>query len=258
MQMTKKSLGQHWLYDKKVLAAIADEAQIKPGEVVLEIGPGTGTLTAELLSRDAKVIAVEKDEALAAKLVTNFGDRLKKLHVGDILEFDLSELPSNYKVVANIPYYLTSNLVRLLSETSNPPNLMVLLVQKEVAERICAGTGQMSVLGVSAQLYHECSLGQVVPADLFTPPPKVDSQVVILKRRPKPLFDNLDEKQFFRIVKAGFSQRRKKLRSSLSGGLSLTKDQADQILNSVGIDKNVRAQELSLSDWHKLQIAYNT
>jgi 16S rRNA (adenine1518-N6/adenine1519-N6)-dimethyltransferase len=250
----KKSLGQHWLYDEETLNYIVGAADVSVGDTVLEIGPGTGTLTKKLLDRGAKVIAVEKDEKLAADLYSHDNLRVAE---GDILKFDLSGLPPGYKVVANIPYYLTSNLLRVLSESSNPPSVMVLLVQKEVAERIAAKAGQMSILSVSVQLYYEPSLGQLVPAKLFTPPPKVDSQVVILQGRSDPLFPrtvlgNKEAREFFKVVKAGFSQRRKKLRGSLSGGLHISKDEADALLQKASIDGDLRAQELSLEQWYKL------
>ena len=172
-----------------------------------------------------------------------------------ILSFDLSTLPKDYIVVANVPYYITSKIVQLLSESHNPPKRAILLVQKEVAERIAAGPGDMSVLGISAQVYAETSLGQLVPAEYFTPPPKVDSQVVVLKRRASPLFGDVAEKQFFRIVKAGFSERRKKLRSSLSGGLCIDKTAVDSLLQELTISQDARAQELSIADWVQLSKA---
>ena len=199
MSLAKKSLGQHWLRDEATLNYIADTAGISQDDIVLEIGPGTGTLTKKLLERGAKVVAVEKDESLATALQ---GSALQVV-AQDILKFDLTQLPPSYKVVANIPYYLTSKLLRTLSESSNSPSLMVLLVQKEVAQRIAASPGQMSILSVSVQLYYQPELGRVIPAVLFEPPPKVDSQVVILKHRPEPLFIDLDTQKFFRIVRWG-------------------------------------------------------
>ena len=251
MNAPKKSLGQHWLKDEPTLSYIADRADISLNDTVLEIGPGLGTLTKHLLGRAKEVMAVELDEALAQKLPSH-----EKLQVvqADILKFDLTNLPPGYKVVANIPYYLTSNLLRVLAESANPPGLMVLLVQKEVAQRIAAQSGQMSILSISVQLYYQPQLGKVVPAELFTPPPKIDSQVVILKRRQKPLFKELDINKFFKIVKAGFSERRKKLRSSLSGGLGISKEEADELLKKAGINPIVPAQELSLESWHSLHL----
>lgn len=247
----KKSLGQHWLKDQATLEAICEAANITSADTVLEIGPGLGDLTRYLVKQAGRVIAVEKDDKLAVNLVHAVPADNLQVNYGDILKFDLNNLPA-YKIVANIPYYLTSNLLRILSESANPPQTMTLLVQKEVAERIAAGPGHMSLLAVSVQLYYIAKLGPVVSAKLFEPPPKVDSQVILLKQRFKPLFYDLDTKAFFRVVKAGFSGRRKKLRSSLAAGLSLTKDQADKLLNSAGIDGSLRAQSLSLNDWHKL------
>jgi len=248
----KKSLGQHWLKDEAALQSICADAELTKKDLVLEIGPGQGDLTGQLQSGAGRVIAVEIDEALAAQLPA--AENLEVVSQ-DILKFDLTQLPPDYKVVANIPYYLTSNLIRVLSESPNPPSRMVLLVQKEVAERLAAPPGRMSLLSVSVQLYYEPQLGRVVPAGLFEPPPKVDSQVIILRRRPRPLFEQLDKRLFFRIVKAGFAGRRKKLRSSLAAGLAVEKSQADQWLEQAKISGDLRAQNLSLSEWHKLYTA---
>lgn len=255
MQLPKKSLGQHWLKDPVALEAITELGEIRPTDTVLEIGPGLGHLTHYLVHQAQHVVAVEFDEALAAQLPANIPASNLQVIRSDILKFDFSSLPSHYKVVANIPYYLTSNLLRVISESPNPPSIMVLLLQKEVAERICAGPGQMSLLSVSVQLYYECELGIIVPADKFEPAPKVDSQAVILRRRTKPLFKSLDNKAFFRIVKAGFAGRRKKLRSSLAAGMQISKPEADELLKKIGIDANQRAQELELEDWYKIYLA---
>lgn len=248
----KKSLGQHWLKDRDVLAGIAGAADIRPTDTVLEIGPGLGTLTSELLKRAEKVVAVELDDQLAAKLPGQFpGKNLEVIHQ-DILEFDLTQLPEGYVVVANVPYYITSKIIQLLMTSSNRPRTTVLLVQKEVAERLAAGPGDMSILAVSAQVYAEVVLDDVVPAEFFTPPPKVDSQVVVLTTRSQPLVDPNEEKKFFRVVKAGFSAKRKKLRSSLSGGLGISKEETERLLAGAGIDPNTRAEDLGLADWKKL------
>jgi len=252
MASPNKSLGQHWLHDRDVLAHIADCADLNENDTVLEIGPGLGTLTSELLRRCNKVIAVEFDAELARKLPAQFpGKNLEVIH-GDILSFDLSRLPANYKVVANVPYYITSKIVQLLMTAANKPSTAVLLVQKEVAERLAAHPGDMSILAVSAQIYAEVTLGDLVPAKLFTPPPKVDSQVVILKTRREPLLSEAIEKDFFRTVKAGFSAKRKKIRSSLAGGLGISKDQAVEYLTRAAIDPDTRAESLSLDDWLRL------
>ena len=259
----KKSLGQHWLHDEQTLRAICDAAEVAAGDAVLEVGPGLGTLTRQLLHRGAQVTAVEFDPTLAAQLPRNLEDgpldatALANLAIvqQDILRFDLTTLPTGYKVVANIPYYLTSNLIRVLCESTNPFSVAAILIQKEVAERVAARPGDMSILSVSAQYYCEVSLGPVVPAALFTPPPKVDSQVLVLHRRVQPLFNNVDTRAFFRVVKAGFSQKRKTLVNALSGGLAISKEDARQLLTAAGIPESARAQALSLQQWHALYLA---
>lgn len=246
-----KSLGQHWLDDQYTLNNIVDSAEISAGETVLEVGPGHGTLTKVLLAKGARVIAVELDKELAYKLSGMNSDNLEVINE-DILDFNLTSIQKNYKVVANIPYYLTSNLIRVLCESANPPDTITLLVQKEVAQRICAKPGEMSVLSISAQVYYECDLGAIVTADKFSPPPKVDSQVVIMVRRKESVLRGVDKKQFFRVVKAGFSNRRKTLVNSLSAGLHLSKEEIVKILNTLSIFTNIRPQELSINQWVEL------
>jgi len=249
----KKSLGQHWLEDEASLEAVCDAGLVHRHDTVLEIGPGKGSLTVKLLDRGARVVAVEKDEELAASLSKEINRPGLEIISGDILQFNLNNLPENYKAVANIPYYLTSNLIRVLCESSNSPKIIALLVQKEVAERICADPGQLSLLGVSAQMYYETFQDKIVPAEFFTPVPKVDSQIVQLVRRPNPLFENIiDDKNLFRVVKAGFSTKRKTLLNSLSGGLVLPKEEVANLLQIAQIKPSVRAQELSLQDWIRL------
>ncbi len=257
MVAPKKSLGQHWLFDQSSLEAMVSAAEIGRGDDVLEIGPGLGTLTDRLLQAGANVTAVEFDQRLAGELQDSFEGYIIEhrltVHNEDILKFDLTTLPANYKVAANIPYYLTSNLLRVLSEASNPPSVIALLIQKEVAERVAAKPGDMSLLSVTTQWYFEPKLGPVVGAELFTPPPKVDSQILTLVRREQPLFPNVDTRHLFRLVKAGFGERRKKLRSSLSSGLRLEKSEVEAKCKAAGIDPNLRAQALSLADWNALQ-----
>ena len=256
--MPNKSLGQHWLKDRLILEAIADCAELTPDDTVLEIGPGLGTLTSVLLSRAEQVTAVEFDPELARKLPGQFPGTNLTVEHADILHFDLTQLVRGYKVVANVPYYITSKIVQTLTESSNPPSITVLLVQKEVAERLAAKPGDMSILAVAAQTYAQVTLGPVVPAEYFTPPPKVDSQVVILKHYAEPLVGEADSKNFFRVVKAGFSAKRKKLRSSLSGGLGLSKPETETLLASAGINPDNRAEELDLNAWKKLSHAFAT
>ncbi|MCL2280272.1 16S rRNA (adenine(1518)-N(6)/adenine(1519)-N(6))-dimethyltransferase RsmA [Candidatus Saccharibacteria bacterium] len=277
---TNKNLGQHWLRDATILADIAGYANLTPNDTVLEIGPGLGTLTSVLAERAGHIVAVEFDRELAEKLISELaGDAprgsaqkcfSKKKFLGadgaagpasdlevvnaDFLQFDLDQLPADYKVVANIPYYITNKIVMKLLTATNKPQLAVLLVQKEVAERLAAAPGKMSVLSVATQLYSTVDLGQIIPAAMFDPPPKVDSQIVILHPHLAGSFlaKDIDEKQFFRVVKAGFSARRKKLRTALSGGLNISVTDAEKLLRSANIDPNLRAQDLSLDDWQNL------
>lgn len=250
--MPNKSLGQHWLKDRLVLEHIADSAEISQDDVVLEIGPGLGTLTSVLLGRAKSVTSVEFDRELARKLPRQFPGKNLTVINDDILQFDLDSLPSGYKVAANVPYYITSKIVEKLMTATNKPSVAVLLVQKEVAERIAARPGDMSILAIAAQIYAEASLGDVVPAEFFTPPPKVDSQVVIFKTRSEPLVATSQEKEFFRMVKAGFSSKRKKLRSSLSGGLGVSKIEAEAMLANANISPDSRAEDLAIEDWLRL------
>jgi len=252
MAAPKKSLGQHWLRDREVLAHIADCADLTDTDTVLEIGPGLGTLTSELLRRSKRVVAVEFDEELARKLPAQFPGKDLRVIQSDILAFDLSQLPAGYKVVANVPYYITSKIVQLLVTAENKPSVAVLLVQKEVAERLAAKPGDMSILAISAQIFADVTLGDVVPAALFTPPPKVDSQVVVLKLRDQPFLTDISEKDFFRVVKAGFSAKRKKLRSSLAGGLGISKDEAEELLQKARVNPQARAESLRLEEWADL------
>jgi 16S rRNA (adenine1518-N6/adenine1519-N6)-dimethyltransferase len=252
LPFAKKSLGQHWLTDSDTLQAMCDAADVSVDDTVLEIGPGLGTLTELLVKRTHKVIAVEFDEKLTRELPARVTAENLEVIQSDILSFDLTKLPAGYKVVANIPYYLTSNLIRVLSESANPPAQAALLVQKEVAERVVAKPGGMSLLSVSAQFYWEVSSGREVPAELFTPPPKVDSQILTMKYRSEPLFPNVDTKQFFRMVKAGYAGRRKTLLNSLSAGLQLDKQATRELLERADIRPDLRAQNLSLDNWYRL------
>ena len=248
----KKSLGQHWLKDPEILADIAEAAELTCDDVVLEIGPGLGTLTSRLLARANSVTAVEFDTDLARKLPGQFPGKKLTVVNQDILQFDLNQLPKNYKVVANVPYYITSKIVEKLMTAENKPSIAVLLVQKEVAERIAADPGNMSVLSVSVQIFAEAELDIEVPRQFFTPPPKVDSQVVVLRTRNNPLITPEDQRDFFRIVKAGFSAKRKKLRSSLSGGLGIDKSAVEELLKNAGISPDARAEDLAIEDWKRL------
>jgi 16S rRNA (adenine1518-N6/adenine1519-N6)-dimethyltransferase len=250
----KKALGQHWLGDDFSLQAMCDAVDLQPDDVVLEIGPGPGTLTEKLVRQAKEVVAVEFDKDLARDLPKRVPAENLRVINQDILQFDLRTMPDDYKIVANIPYYLTSKLLRILCESQVHFSRGAILIQKEVAERVCAKPGDMSLLSVSVQFYCEASLGELVPARLFTPPPKVDSQILQLTYRAKPLFDDVDEKLFFRVVKAGFSQRRKTLLNSLSAGLNISRDQTTDLLQTANISPTARAQTLTLTDWHNLTL----
>jgi 16S rRNA (adenine1518-N6/adenine1519-N6)-dimethyltransferase len=256
--VAKKSLGQHWLTDTISLRAMCTAAGVEPGDTVLEIGPGFGTLTEQLIVVGAHVTALEFDVSLIPSLEKKFkpylGTQLA-VEPGDIRTFDFTTMPPNYKVVANIPYYLTSNLIQLLSETTNPPSTAVLLVQKEVAIRVASTPGNMSILSITAQYYWDVELDMVVRAELFRPAPKVDSQIMVLTYRTTPRFKDVDPKRFFQIVKAGFSQKRKTLLNSLSAGLRIDREATKVLCDKSGINAGLRAQALSLEDWHKLYLS---
>lgn len=241
-----------------MLADIAEAADLTPKDTVLEIGPGLGTLTSRLLARAGRVVAVEFDELLARKLPGQFPGKNLQVIQQDILQFDPSPLPSGYKIVANVPYYITGKIISTFSESSHPPAMMVLLVQKEVAERLAASPGDYSISAVAAQVFHEVTLGAVVPAEFFTPPPKVDSQVVILTRRTEPLVSDEERAGFFRFVKAGFAAKRKKLRSSLAGGLRMEKSAIEALLKEAGIEADARAEDVSIDQWLTLLHMYDT
>jgi 16S rRNA (adenine1518-N6/adenine1519-N6)-dimethyltransferase len=233
-------------------------AHIQRDDEVLEIGPGLGTLTAELAACAKHVTSVEFDTELARDLSVRVPAPNVTVVNQDILQFDLTKLPRDYKVAANLPYYITSKIVRMLLESPNPPLEASLLVQKEVAERMAAQPGDMSILAVAVQYYSKPTLGPVVPAALFTPPPKVDSQIISLRRHVKPLYPDVEASAYFRMVRAGFGEKRKTLRNSLSGGLRIEKTQAEELLARAGIAPQMRAEELSLDSWHALAKAHAT
>ena len=258
-----KSLGQHWLRDREILDAIAFSAEIEDGDFVLEIGPGLGTLTSSLLKfagKNGRILSVEFDENLAKKLPAQFPGKNLEIINADFLDFDLSELPKNYKVAANVPYYITSKIVEKLLTNENKPSVAALLVQKEVAERMAAKAGELSILAIASQIYAEVSLDILVPREFFTPPPKVDSQVVVLKSREHNLIEifnsknncEVSEREFFRIIKAGFAAKRKKITKSLSANLAISKERTAEILEKCEISPDLRAQDLNIEEWLKI------
>lgn len=251
----KKSMGQNFLVDSTALERIVEAAEIAPESAVLEVGPGLGSLTRYLARAARRVVAVELDGSLIPVLedvLSGFGN-VEIIH-GDILTLDPAALmnQAGYWVVANIPYYITSNLIRHLLEAPLKPRRLVLTVQREVAERINARPGDMSLLALSVQVYGRPQIAARIPAGAFYPPPKVDSSAVRVDLYPEPLIPTNQLDTFFRLAKAGFGQKRKTLRNSLSAGLSLPGDQAADLLRSAGIDPMRRAETLSIEEWKAL------
>ncbi|PJE58312.1 MAG: ribosomal RNA small subunit methyltransferase A [Candidatus Portnoybacteria bacterium CG10_big_fil_rev_8_21_14_0_10_36_7] len=251
MMPTKKHLGQNFLNDPEVSNKIIELANIEPSDTILEIGPGYGVLTQEIINRAKKVIAVEKDQTLIPKLQKKFqGHENLEIIMGDILKIFPTLTLSSYKVVANIPYYLTAYLLRLILENPNPPQQMTLMLQKEVAERICGSTPNLTLLAVSAQYFSEPTYCLTVKKKSFNPIPKVDSAILqitnIVKKNEKERTD------FFKIVRAGFSQPRKLAINNLSSKLELSKNDIIEIFNKLGINQKTRPQEISVSLWKKI------
>ncbi len=251
----KKSLGQNFLVDETALATVTATADLRSSDTVLEIGPGLGGLTRHLAAAAQRVVAVELDESLLPALEHVLQPHANiQIFQGDILTLDPASfrLPPSYKVVANVPYYITSAVIRHLLEAEAQPSLIVLTVQREVAERICAKPGDMSLLAVSVQFYARPDIAARIPAGAFYPVPAVDSAVVRLDVLPQPAVPVADEAHFFRVVKAGFSQKRKQLRNALSGGLRLDASLVDGHLTQASIDPKRRAETLTLEEWGRV------
>ena len=250
-----KGLGQNFLQDPIALEIIAAAAEIQPTDTVLEIGPGLGSLTRYLAASAKEVVAVELDQHLLPplKAVLSPYDNVRLIH-GDILELNPGELIAapNYVVAANIPYYITSAVIRHLLESPSKPRRVVLTIQKEVAQRICEKPGDMSLLALSVQVYGKPRVAAHIPAGAFVPPPNVDSSVLSIEIYPEPLISNEYLDRFFRLIKAGFSQKRKTLRNSLSSGLSIPPTNAADLLARSGIDPQRRAETLSIDEWRTL------
>ena len=257
----RKGLGQHFLADPNILRKIVDAAELSRETVVLEIGPGLGTLTRQLAGSAGRVVAVELDEAMIGVLREELG-HLSNLELvrGDILRLDPAELirgsrsldlvaSLEYIVVANLPYYITSAAMRHLLEADPPPTRLVLTVQREVALRIVARPGDMSLLAVSVQFYGQPRIVARIPAGAFVPPPQVDSAVVRIDTFPAPPVDVPDIQAFFRVVRAGFGQKRKQLKNALAAGLGLPAAEVSAALTRAGVDPRRRAQTLSLDEW---------
>lgn len=250
-----KSLGQNFLQDSIALEKIVSAAQINSSDTVLEIGPGLGSLTRYLAISAKQVVAVELDLRLIPPLETILSpyQNVRIVH-GDILDISPGELinEKNYIVVANIPYYITSAVIRHLLESEVKPRRVVLTIQKEVADRICAQPGDMSLLALSVQVYGQPHIATRIPADAFFPAPKVDSAVLCVEIYAKPKVRQELLETFFKLTKAGFSQKRKMVRNSLSAGLHISPTDAATLLTRAGIDPQRRAETLSIEEWEKL------
>lgn len=247
----KKSLGQNFLRDEKVLEKIIESADLQADDFVIEIGPGEGVLTEKLVPKASKVLAIEIDQNLIPALEKKFSKNENiEIINDDILKINLEKLVENkkYKVIANIPYYITSKIIRLFLESKNPPAEMILMTQKEVAERIVAAPGKMSLLAVSVQYYSKANLLFEVSRNSFFPIPEVDSAIIKIKN----INSEKDSKKFFQVVKAGFSAKRKTLINNLSNGLHLDKEVVEEKIKTLGLVPTVRAQELSIENWKKI------
>jgi len=256
-----KGLGQYFLQDPLALEEIVSAAEIQATDSVLEIGPGLGSLTRYLAVSAEMVIAVELDEKLIPPLknVLSPYQNVQIIH-GDILKLAPRTLiaKNDYLVVANIPYYITSAVIRHLLEGEPKPRRIVLTIQEEVARRICAGPGDLSLLALSVQVYGKPRIAAHIPSEAFFPAPKVGSAVLVVDMYPSPRIEEDSLNSFFSLVKAGFSQKRKTLRNSLSAGLRISPTAAAELLRRVNIDPQRRAETLSLSEWSELTHLYQS
>ncbi len=253
-----KSKGQNFLIEENVVAKIIAGAKLQSDDIVLEVGPGLGVLTEQLLRNAKKVIAIELDKKAIAYLQVRFASEIKNGRLGlvekDILKLNLNELglkSFGYKIVANLPYNITSFFLRRFLENDPKPAEMVLMLQKEVAERILSKIGQMNILAFSAQFFSEPSILFKVPRGYFWPEPKVDSAVICLKLKKK--LPNIDQKELFKLVKIGFSAKRKQLHNNLANGLKIKNEQIKQIFHDFGWKDDIRAQDLGVEDWINLE-----
>ena len=251
----KKSLGQNFLIEPAGLNKVVVAAELTKEDEVLEIGAGLGSLTYLLAQTSRQVVAVEIDKAMLPPLRQALAE-FENVRVigGDILELKPDELMQgqDYVVVANIPYYISSAIIRHLMAASKRPKRVVLTVQKEVAERVLARDGKMSLLSLSVQLFGQVSMAGVIPAGSFLPTPEVDSAVLKVELYSQPLVPLDQQEAFFKLAHAGFGQKRKTLRNSLSAGLALTASQVETLLHEGGIDPKRRAETLSILEWKRL------
>ena len=259
----RKRLGQHFLRDRRILSRIVDAARLSAEDTVVEVGAGLGTLTAELVKRAGKVVAVEVDEGLCGYLRRRFESSANlSLVCADIRSQTPSQLlaaagtQAPYLVVANLPYYIAAPVLRHFLEAAEPPSRLIVMLQKEVAESIAAGPGHMSLLGLSVQLYGLPRLLFTVPPSAFYPPPKVHSAVLRIDVRETPAVDVDDIGRFFAFLRAGFSAPRKQLRNAISNGLGLEGNVVAERMTGAGVDPRLRAQALGLEEWAVLYRAF--
>lgn len=251
-----KDLGQHFLTDKNVLEKMIETADLSKNDVVVEVGPGIGIMTKELAKRAKKVHAIEIDPKIA-EILSTICVQYPNLKIvrGDIRDFDPKGI-GRYKVVANLPYYITSHIIKKFLEEKNKPETITVLIQREVAERICAKPGRMSILAVAVQFYGIPEVKELVSPLSFFPSPKVYSAILKIKVFKEPLFEGVDTKVFFRLVKAGFGEKRKMLANSMSGGLGIEKELAEKLLRGAGVEPMLRAERLSLDDWRRIYLVF--
>jgi 16S rRNA (adenine1518-N6/adenine1519-N6)-dimethyltransferase len=256
----KKSLGQNFMHDPNTIDKIVSVAQVQPNEIILEIGPGTGELTSALSRVAHKVMAVEVDDRLIPLLEARFSSVPNVyFHFEDILKTHVTQLVGvqPYSVVANVPYYITSNILRYVLEPTHKPRRVVMTMQYEVAQRITAKPGDLSLLGVSVQYYGKPQImGKLNPA-VFWPRPEVDSAIIMIDPYLQPIVSVPNDEVFFKVVRAGFSQKRKQLRNSLAGGLQLKSQQTEELLVNAKLDPARRAETLVLEEWAMLTRAYD-
>ncbi len=251
----RKSLGQHFLTDRNILGAIADAADVGSGDTVIEVGPGRGALTAVLAERAQRVIAVELDNALARSLVSAMPSNVEVVEA-DARAADPAALLGGcapYKMLGNLPYYAAMPILRRFLEADCRPDQAAVLVQREVAEQMCAQPGAMSLVSLAVQLFGSARIARIVRPGSFTPPPKVTSAVVGIVLHDDGLTEGVDDaERFFVLARAGFSAPRKQLRTALSGGLNVAPDEAERLLAAAGIEASRRAQTLSMAEWASL------
>jgi len=252
----RKRLGQHFLIDAGALQLITSAAELTPDDTVIEVGPGLGILTRELASLSGCVYAIELDDKLAATLKETLSPLPNVTIINDnVLNVDPATLlsePKKYKVVANLPYYITSPVLRHFLEAAAKPERMIVMVQKEVAEIIAAEPGQRSLLSIGVQFYGEPRIISRVPAQSFYPAPEVDSAILRIDPHPQPVVPVTDEKSFFELVRAGFTASRKQLVNSLAQGLRLPRAEVLPLLEKAGIAPQRRAETLTVEEWVQL------